>query len=219
MNKKIIALVSLTLSLNAFAIQPTNLATDKKDIKQYVNSGQYNQDISAITTQAQTYLAKRVSENKQLAQPKKLAIVLDIDETSLSNYPDMTKLDFGGTMKTINEKEGEGHDPAIKPTLALYNYAKNNHVAVFFITGRRENERANTIKNLQAAGYKNWNGLYLKPQNFQAKTASAYKTKIRQAITKQGYDIVLNMGDQQSDLNGGFADKTYKLPNPFYLVP
>jgi len=31
--------------------------------------------------------------------------------------------------------------------------------------------------------------------------------------------IVLNIGDQQSDLVGGHADKAFKLPNPYYLIP
>jgi len=32
----------------------------------------------------------------------------------------------------------------------------------------------------------------------------------------QGYAIVVNIGDQMSDLDGGFAERTFKLPNPFY---
>jgi hypothetical protein len=29
---------------------------------------------------------------------------------------------------------------------------------------------------------------------------------------------VANLGDQVSDLSGGFAEKTFKLPDPFYLT-
>ncbi|HEX7427555.1 MAG TPA: hypothetical protein VF328_11535 [Mycobacterium sp.] len=28
-----------------------------------------------------------------------------------------------------------------------------------------------------------------------------------------------NVGDQPSDLDGGFAEQTYLLPNPFYRIP
>lgn len=28
-----------------------------------------------------------------------------------------------------------------------------------------------------------------------------------------------NLGDQQSDLDGGYSERNYKLPNPFYLIP
>ena len=41
----------------------------------------------------------------------------------------------------------------------------------------------------------------------------------RQLIESQGYDIVANVGDQLSDLEGGFADRTFKLPNPMCFLP
>jgi hypothetical protein len=28
-----------------------------------------------------------------------------------------------------------------------------------------------------------------------------------------------NVGDQQSDLDGGFAEKAFRVPNPFYFIP
>ena len=41
----------------------------------------------------------------------------------------------------------------------------------------------------------------------------------RRTLAEQGYVIVLNMGDQESDLAGGHAERTFKMPNPFYRVP
>ena len=46
-----------------------------------------------------------------------------------------------------------------------------------------------------------------------------YKSATRQYIESLGYDIVANFGDQYSDFNGGFEDKTFKLPNPSYFLP
>jgi predicted secreted acid phosphatase len=46
-----------------------------------------------------------------------------------------------------------------------------------------------------------------------------YKSGTRAYIESQGYDIVGNFGDQFSDLEGGFADKTFKMPNPNYYLP
>jgi predicted secreted acid phosphatase len=46
-----------------------------------------------------------------------------------------------------------------------------------------------------------------------------YKSGTRAYIESQGYDIVGNFGDQFSDLQGGFADKTFKMPNPNYYLP
>jgi len=41
----------------------------------------------------------------------------------------------------------------------------------------------------------------------------------RGKIAAQGYTIIVNVGDQQSDLDGGYAERAYKLPNPFYYLP
>ena len=208
--------IGLLFSLQSYADNIKNLDTIKQDLIHYHDSGLYDKNINTVISQAQKYLATR------LASPKstdKLAIVLDIDETSLSNYHDMVNMSFGGTFKEIVDAEGKGTDTVIQPTLALYRYAKAHHVAVFFITGRTENYRAGTIKNLNQVGYHDWDGLTLKAENYHQKTAATYKIAERQAITKQGYDIVLNIGDQKSDLVGGYADKTFRLPNPYYLVP
>ena len=46
-----------------------------------------------------------------------------------------------------------------------------------------------------------------------------YKSGTRAYIESQGYEIVGDFGDQFSDLLGGFADKTFKMPNPNYYLP
>ena len=46
-----------------------------------------------------------------------------------------------------------------------------------------------------------------------------YKSGTRAYIESQGYDIVGNFGDQFSDLEGGYADKAFKMPNPNYYLP
>jgi predicted secreted acid phosphatase len=46
-----------------------------------------------------------------------------------------------------------------------------------------------------------------------------YKSGTRAYIESQGYDIIANFGDQFSDLQGGFANRTFKMPNPNYYLP
>ena len=60
---------------------------------------------------------------------------------------------------------------------------------------------------------------WLVPCGGAACTTTQYKSLTRQHIESLGYDIVGNFGDQFSDLNGGFSDKTFKLPNPMYFLP
>ncbi|HET7141333.1 MAG TPA: HAD family acid phosphatase [Candidatus Limnocylindria bacterium] len=47
----------------------------------------------------------------------------------------------------------------------------------------------------------------------------AYKSGTRAYIESQGFTIMGNFGDQFSDLEGGFAVKTFKMPNPNYFLP
>ena len=46
-----------------------------------------------------------------------------------------------------------------------------------------------------------------------------YKSGTRAYIESKGYDIVADLGDQFSDLEGGYADKVFKMPNPNYYLP
>lgn len=38
-------------------------------------------------------------------------------------------------------------------------------------------------------------------------------------IPKHQNHIIINAGDQESDLIGGCADATFKLPDPYYFIP
>lgn len=213
-----LALVSLALTSGlALAHEPANLAVAKQNLKHYHDSGAYLDDIADTMQKAMRYLELRVERAD--FKGKKPAIVLDIDETSLSNYPDMVRLDFGGTIEEIRADEDKGIDEVIPPTLKLYRYAKANNIAVFFLTGRTEEERQVTEDNLKKAGYINHDGLILRDGEYKKAPAAIYKTAMRKQLTDKGYDIVLNIGDQKSDLRGGYSDKTFKLPNPYYLIP
>lgn len=211
------ALFSILLLAPVFAKEPTNLVVYKQQVARYHDSGEYDKDIKNVVNNAMRYLKMRLA--RPFPEGKTPAIVLDIDETSLSNYPNMKRLDFGGTLDEIRANEDKSEDPVIKPTLKLYRFAKENHIAVIFLTGRFEEKRAATENNLRKVGYDNWEKLVLRDGDNCKKPTTVYKTAVRKQLSDQGYDIILNMGDQKSDLAGGYADKTFKLPNPYYLIP
>ena len=50
-------------------------------------------------------------------------------------------------------------------------------------------------------------------------SAADFKAPERRKIAERGYTIVLSLGDQESDLKGGYAERTFKLPNPVYYLP
>ena len=103
--------------------------------------------------------------------------MLDIDETSLSNYDAIQKDNF--TFGTNSQAEATDETGVkIPSTLELFNLAKQNGVAVFFITGRREATRAHTESNLRREGYDGWQQLFLKP-DASTDTTVQYKSGAR----------------------------------------
>src|SRR5215472_2625165 len=58
-----------------------NLFDVQQQIDQYISSGRYDADVARVVHDAQAYLEQRAGA---VSKP---AIVLDIDETSLSNWP------------------------------------------------------------------------------------------------------------------------------------
>ncbi len=217
--KKVVLFIALSAFGLAYADAPVNLDAVKAGIVQYYETGEYSYDMQQALDPAKAYMAERMKENASTLHPQRLALVLDIDDTSLSNYPGLKLAQFGGTPAAQENWVDQGIDPVIPETYQLYQEANQDYVTVFFITGRYESQRAVTIKNLKAAGYTTYAQLYMRA-NGDHQEAGAYKTALRAQIEhQQGFDIIENVGDQYSDLSGGYADTVYKLPNPMYFIP
>ena len=122
--------------------------------------------------------------------------------------------------------------PAVPHMVDLEHFAESQGYTVFFLTGRPRGRKPapGTLANLTAAGYdvdRATTCISRTPAGRPAValpcaptcTTTQYKSLTRQHIESLGYDIVANFGDQFSDLNGGFADQTFKVPNPMYFLP
>jgi predicted secreted acid phosphatase len=206
------------------AAQPPNAGDAKIAAQRYHDSGAYDRDLAAVDAKALHWITMRV---KKVQRP---ALVLDIDETALSNWEVLQRDDFGRPIPgpCIDESKDPcgwqawdllGKDPAIVPTLHVFEAARKLSVAVFFITGRPESQRAATERNLKAAGYGGYEKLYTVPDGSHFVSAADFKAPVRKEIEESGYRIIANIGDQPSDLKGGHAEKTFQLPDPFYRVP
>ncbi|TWB27822.1 HAD family acid phosphatase [Nitrospirillum bahiense] len=202
-----------------------NLGVVKTQLVAYHDSGAYDRDLARVAGEAGAWITARAATLPAGSHP---ALVLDIDETSLSNWPQLKINDFGYIKAggcdldrgpcAAPAWEMMGRATVIAPTLELYRQARAAGVAVFFITGRPEAEREATARNLAAAGYEGWAGLVLRAPGAHG-SAADYKMAERARIEAQGYTIIANMGDQDSDLAGGHAERTFKLANPFYFIP
>jgi predicted secreted acid phosphatase len=194
--------------------EPENHAIVVDRLMRYHDSGEYDREIREVVNTARDYLEIQI---KNAHNDDKLAAVFDIDETALSNWDTLSDCGFC-SYPTQLKLYPNVHDPAIVPVLELYNFAKSKGIAVFFITGRQEAQRPLTTSNLKDVGYSGWTDLIMQPDGNKL-PARVFKSANRQSIVnKGGYRIILNIGDQASDLAGCCSERIFKLPNPFYLV-
>lgn len=198
--------------------EPVNIHSVRKELQQYYESGEYLKEISEIAKKANEYIEQEAKENLKNDNPKKLAVVLDIDETSLSYYKNMAKRHFCYDAAAARDEILKANAPAIEPILSLYRNAIQNKVSVFFVTARRSYAHQATLRNLKKAGYAKFTGLYTRPATHNKGTIQEYKTEVRTSLESQGYTIIASIGDQTCDLDGGHAKKTFKIPNPYYFI-
>jgi acid phosphatase len=194
--------------------------------------GNYDEDVKQVFDKAFDYVKQRAAESKPPAdEGKTLAVVLDIDETSLSNWPNLKANNFGfikggpcfeepNLSCGFDEWILKASAPAIPPALKFFeDVIKMRSVAVFFITGRRQSQRQATLSNLDSAGFQGFAELRTRRDDDHRKSAVEFKSPEREAIEAKQYKIIASIGDQQSDLDGAAAECTFKVPNPFYFIP
>lgn len=157
-----------------------------------VDHATWQRDCQAVMDQALPYLKQRITAASQGEKP---AIVFDIDNTTLET-------DFGFSYPS----------PANAPVLKVAQYAQDHDVALFFVTARPDIIKPVTQYNLTHVGY-NVTGLYVRNLFDLFKNVADYKTAKRVDIESKGYTIIANIGNSTTDLSGGHAEKTYKLPD------
>lgn len=193
------------------------------------DAGCYWTDLDAQYKRAESALATELAKRKP---GEKLAMVMDIDETTLTNYCEMRREEFGYIKPMYDAWQMSPESAtAIPGALRLFNEARAAGVEVFFITGRPGEPEARagstdkdqttaTARNLAAAGFHGWKDLVLRNGRERRMKTIGYKSSERRKIVRKGYRIVLSVGDQWSDLLGQpEADVSVKLPNPFYFLP
>jgi predicted secreted acid phosphatase len=230
-------------NLDVLRQQIRNYYGDPLGTGTFASNSNYAKEARSVARRGERYLKHRLHERAH----RKKAIVLDVDDTTLAtyNYEIASNWDFKvDTNATFVTNQAF---PAVPGMVALVRRAAKEGYAIIFLTGRGAAQEPATLGNLTAdgvgvdAGYPQpttlkdgEDGLFTKPKVADypdyLRTACAgdpngscttrhYKTATRKHIASLGYDIVASFGDQFSDLVGGFADRTFKLPNPSYFLP
>jgi acid phosphatase len=214
----LLAVVLSAAAVGVATAKPPAPPQPRPVVVSYYDSGQWTRDVVAQTTRARRLLLRGL---KHVPKGKKPAIVLDIDDTSLTQYPCRKPGDLpfddaaaGGTCIQ------SARLPAIAETRAIYRLALRRGVRVFMITGRPTPSRGATVANLREAGYTGRHKIVFRPvADLTAPSVVPYKSGERRKLVRAVFEIIVNICDQTSDLRGGFADHRIKLPNPMYLIP
>jgi HAD superfamily, subfamily IIIB (Acid phosphatase) len=138
---------------------------------------------------SRAYVRDRVARSQADHSATKLALNLDIDNTSLATYYAKGK--------------------PVAATLRLVKYAKSKGVYILFNTGRSVSTRTATIAGLKRAGYP-VDGLctHLKGESLQAG-----KQRCRSSYVSHGFTLIANIGNRSTDFVGTSYERAYRLPN------
>ncbi|XP_057851090.1 acid phosphatase 1 isoform X1 [Cryptomeria japonica] len=184
---------------------------------QYMTSGQYENDVNGAIKAADSCLISAVVNGDGLD-----TVIMDVDETALSNFPYFSTFQRRSMMHNVsawNHWVEEAKSPPLIPTLKLYHKLQNHGLALIFLSGRQENQRNSTVKNLLHAGYSGWTMLIMRTKDEMQMNVQAYKSKQRLQLESMGLRIKGVIGDQWSDIRGpAVGNYTFKLPNPLYNI-
>ena len=143
-------------------------------------------DTRRVLKGANHYLNVRAAK----ADPDTLAIVLDIDNTSLQSHYAWPK--------------------AVPATLRVARKATDLGIHVFFVTGRLRNGLWAVKPELTDAGYTYDRVFGRRPGQDLVAEKSAHRRKITKRF---GFTIVADIGNRWTDHAGPFTGRSYKLPD------
>ena len=189
-----------------------NLDSIKYLLREYINSGKYHLSLANEFGAAASYI------NPYLGKAN-TCVILDMDQTCIDQIPLMLEYDFGWFDADLQEANIRTDFPVIPEAFNFYNGLIVNYMDVIILTSRRKKYDKYTKELLANCGYKDYKQLITRPDDDEG-TIQDFKIRSRQELINQGYTIAANIGDQQSDLDGGNPDYQgcFKLPNPFYLI-
>lgn len=198
-----------------------NLWDTQAAIDAWIKSGRWEAEVASVTAQAGARMEERA---KAVSKP---AIVLDVDETALSNWPALRanrwarivdgpcNLEHGPC--GLREWQKSGRAQAVRPVLALARRARELGVAVFFVVTRPPELMESTRRNLRDQGYE-FTEVIGPPKGASYPSSADFKAAARRDLVNKGWNLLVVLGDQETDLAGGWGERFYKLPNPVYRI-
>ncbi|MFZ0452158.1 MAG: HAD family acid phosphatase [Ignavibacteriaceae bacterium] len=211
--KKILqcSFVFVIFIIQSCATTPINLTIAKDEVINYHESGRYDEETAKVVEEA-------IVEFNNINAGSNDAVIFDIDETALSSFDYRKKYDFGYVPEIWDKWVSEAKAPAIKEVKQLYDFLVSKNFRIVFLTGRKDYMYKSTYQNLINQGYTKFDTLIVRNPDEYKTTALGYKSLKRTELVKNGYNIVGDVGDQQSDLEGPYHGIQVKIPNYQYII-
>jgi 5'-nucleotidase, lipoprotein e(P4) family len=207
--KKLYILTGLALLLGACHGQKvTNTSHDDFLINGKMYAAFFQQqaaEYDALCYQAFNVARLRLDEALSHPSDKPIAIVSDIDETFMNTSYYAVECGQKGTeyeSKSWEAWTAKGEGTPLAGSLAFFQYAAEKGVHIFYVTNRKEVERAGTTLNL-----KRYNFPIQGEDHLIFRTAEKSKENRRLDIAKN-YNIVLLLGDNLGDFDKDFDATT-----------
>lgn len=194
-----------------FAKESQKLKLYKTLKKDYLDSGIYKHILNSQFSNILTFLRHHKWQENDI-------VILDIDEVCLYNlmYINYFCSDIFDKYDTNVFNYVSGLNPPIEECKQILDFLNENNINYAFITGRKDNIKILTEKNLQITGYNKYSKLYMMPYDSDLNVAK-FKSNCREEIAKV-FNIVCCIGDQVSDITGDNCGIPFLIFNPFYLT-
>lgn len=176
MDRVILALVS--------ALFPMLAAPPAAQAQRLPSRDAWLSDVRAAMRGSDAFLESRADRGGD-----RLAIVLDIDNTSLETH--------------------YGWPRPVRRTLRFATHAHRLGYAVLFVTGRQQSTLADVRPVLRRAGYRVDAMCGRRPGERLAHS----KQRCRRALTRRGWTITANVGNSPTDFVGRDYERAFRLPN------
>ena len=166
---------------------------------------QRSSEMKAIYYQCFNWAKIRIDSEVAKNDSKKLAVVVDIDETMLDNSPFETnciQTGKGYSKETWSEWTSQINAKPLPGAVEFSKYAESNHVEIFYISNRGVAEFDVTLKNLQKENF-----AFADSSHLLLKTNTSSK-KSRRNLIKENYEIILLIGDNMGDFSEIFEDRS-----------
>lgn len=201
---------TLTLSVQAQSSATSAPQAEQANNEYQVGAVLWQQSRSEVSAlQYQAFFLARLMLDRDLRARRKLkkprAVVVDVDETVLDNSHYQASLIVehqGFTPAGWTDWCNRAQASAIPGAVDFLKYAAARGARVFYVTNRREAEKAGTISNLKKAGFPGVND-----ETVVVRTDGSSKEPRRRKISER-YRIVLLCGDNLADFSDVFEGKT-----------